>query len=289
MAISLSRFRVLNLHGQRTWDVPIIDNRLVLVGENGTGKSTLATLVYHFLARRWSRIAAYRLDAIEAVLNGEKLVVTRDQIDTNREHRQRLQSVMLRSSPFRRRSLEQFLLASASVRSDTDALRRLAAQLDVPFGLALDVMSTHAEESQVTPELQTVEEKIAAHVTGQILLLPTYRRIEQDLQAIFPGSESEISSIRERLAIAREAESFVELVEFGMQDVERAISARLNQIKESIRTALSNLTGTYLRDMIRGVSDVDLAVLKSINHESSRTFFLGLVKTFCLWRISSAS
>lgn len=56
MAVELTRFRILGLHGRRNLDVSIADNRLILVGENGTGKSTFATLVYYFRERYANRI-----------------------------------------------------------------------------------------------------------------------------------------------------------------------------------------------------------------------------------------
>jgi ABC-type uncharacterized transport system ATPase subunit len=46
MAGILSRFRIEALHQTRTIDVKIADNKLVLVGENGTGKSTVANFIY---------------------------------------------------------------------------------------------------------------------------------------------------------------------------------------------------------------------------------------------------
>ena len=42
----------------------------------------------------------------------------------------------------------------------------------------------------------------------------------------------------------REPSAFIELVEFGMEDVGRTIQSRMAQIKESVRTGLSTLTGT---------------------------------------------
>ena len=49
MPIVLTNFRVVNLHGHHSWNVSLRNNRLILVGENGTGKSTFANLVYYFL------------------------------------------------------------------------------------------------------------------------------------------------------------------------------------------------------------------------------------------------
>ena len=48
MAFQLERFRITGLHGVRTVDISITDNKLILVGENGTGKTTIANLICFF-------------------------------------------------------------------------------------------------------------------------------------------------------------------------------------------------------------------------------------------------
>src|SRR6185437_4056614 len=64
----------------------------------------------------------------------------------------------------------------------------------------------------------------------------------------------------------REQTSFIELVEFGMGDVDKTIQERMARIKESVRTGLSNLTGTYLREVLRGVQEpADVEILRNID------------------------
>ena len=62
MQAQLKRFCVVGLHDRRTIDVHIEDNKLILVGENGTGKSTFANLIYFFLTRQWRRLHEYRFE-----------------------------------------------------------------------------------------------------------------------------------------------------------------------------------------------------------------------------------
>jgi ABC-type Mn2+/Zn2+ transport system ATPase subunit len=64
MAGQLKRFRINRLHGARTLDVEIQDNRLILVGENGTGKSTVVNFIYFVLTEQWGRMAHYDFDSM---------------------------------------------------------------------------------------------------------------------------------------------------------------------------------------------------------------------------------
>ena len=80
MTGTLTRFRIENLHQMRTIDVPIKDNKLVLVGENGTGKSTVANFIYYLLTRQWHRMLEYEFKSILAVIDDREIVVSREDI-----------------------------------------------------------------------------------------------------------------------------------------------------------------------------------------------------------------
>ena len=77
-----------------------------------------------------------------------------------------------------------------------------------------------------------------------------------------------------RLSARREGAPFIELVEFGMEDVEQMITNRMSQIKESVRNGLGNLTGTYLREVIRGVhTKVDVVRVRDIDSKTLDAIF----------------
>jgi predicted ATP-binding protein involved in virulence len=48
MCNTLDRFRILGLHGKKNIDVAISNNTLILVGENGSGKTTFLRILFHF-------------------------------------------------------------------------------------------------------------------------------------------------------------------------------------------------------------------------------------------------
>jgi ABC-type branched-subunit amino acid transport system ATPase component len=68
MAGILSHFRIEALHNRHTIDVPITDNKLVLIGENGTGKSTVTNFIYFFLTRQWRRLLSYEFRRVVATI-----------------------------------------------------------------------------------------------------------------------------------------------------------------------------------------------------------------------------
>jgi hypothetical protein len=59
-----------------------------------------------------------------------------------------------------------------------------------------------------------------------------------------------------------------------MEDVESTFHNRMLQVKESVRTGLSALTGTYLREVIRGLQEnPDISILGSIDPHAFESMF----------------
>lgn len=277
MPTTLTNFRIFGLHGRRNLDVPIVDNKLILVGENGTGKSTFANLVYYFLTRQWSRARSFGFDMIQAELNGAEITVTADMLQQHLEHLTRANLAGRRFAPHIRHAL----IGSGRDRSldevleDPWAIANVAEDMGVSPNTAREYLVRYFEEIDEGPsEMKRVNAAIASAVSEQVLYLPTYRRIEQDLKAIFRGMESDITKLRDRLTAARTSSRYIELVEFGMGDVERMISARMEQVKESVRTGLNNLTGAYLREVITDdYMKVNLEEVQKLNRETLASIF----------------
>ena len=282
MKAAITQFRIEALHGRhRTIDIPILDNRLVLVGENGTGKSTVANLLYYVLTQQWRRVFEYKFEAVQVSFSGEIVRFTHDDIETLATHRagpfspeirERYPPAVLREV-YRHFPEEAFLFEK-----DEEILsERISGMTRLPRSLAqrlvIEVRESHAAKLK-KPLAQQIK-RLESFNFGQFLYLPTYRRIGQDLKSIFRGIEIEekVREFRDRFR-KRDRSTFIELVEFGMEDVEKTIQSRMAKIKESVRTGLSTLTGTYLREVIRGLQDnPDVSVLRSIDPNAFQSMF----------------
>ncbi|HEX4037190.1 MAG TPA: AAA family ATPase [Acidobacteriaceae bacterium] len=277
MPIALDRFNVIGLHGRRNLNVEIRENKLILVGENGTGKSTFATLVYYFLTRQWSRMRTFKFDALQATLNEQVILVTPEMIEAHSEQAERMHMVSRRFPIHYRHTLNGLMRERGldELIEDPYLLANAADEMGMPLRVAREYLASVWKEGEgEKSELSKVNEVIASRVTEQVLFLPTYRRIEQDLKSIFRGMESDIAKLREKLALGRNSSKSIELVEFGMEDVVKAISIRMDQVKESVRTGLSSLTGTYLRDVIKGdFANVNVENLQELNRDTLNSIF----------------
>lgn len=268
MPTALTAFRVVGLYDRKSITVGIEDNKLILVGENGSGKSTLANLIYYFLSKQWSRLREYKFRRLEAELNGMTISLSSEQLDEHihgidegeryapRGAQQRWNAAIRRLP---RSKLERLV-------EDPRVLRSIANETGIPMSIARDLAAINLHQAPRKPTVvDEVEEQISGMISELFLYLPTYRRIEHDLQSIFRGGPIDTDDLRKSL-LTQGSDAYVELIHFGMEDVNQTIQSRMNQLKESLRTGLNKLTGAYLHEVIQGeYRDVNLEDLKAVD------------------------
>ena len=191
MAIQLTRFRVERLHGFRTIDVQINDNKLVLVGENGTGKSTIANMIYYFLTQQWTRLATYSYQRIVVSFGGKEFVLSsvprplqellRVGIADDKLFFQMLEDTSERdfSRLLRNQVMRSRETSPADMRSYYE-IERALAELDSLVDSSKQPL--RRELAEIGGQLNRISKEIGG--MSQVLYLPTYRRIEQDLKWI---------------------------------------------------------------------------------------------------------
>ncbi|MFO0958918.1 MAG: AAA family ATPase [Isosphaeraceae bacterium] len=264
MNFSLTKFAIHNLHGDRNISLAIDKNSIIMVGVNGLGKTTIVNLLYLTLSRQWDRATEYNFSAIEFELNGESHVLTRKANDSRKS---RLAYVIKTFSKQLSRPAFELIVKEPDFHRiiesgyyDDKDLYRLSVRTGVPLGIFRRMFRTIASNKNTFED--TAREKAddalkACLQNHQILYLPTYRRIEKDFQLIFPELEEDIQRYNQRRLIeSREGgKGHIELVEFGMEDVENTFHRIGKELSENARTQVTNLAGSYLRDVIRGDGD----------------------------------
>ena len=270
MGVTLREIAIRGLHDRMDVTIPVADNKLVLVGVNGLGKTTVVNILYYVLSQQWHRLADVRFKEIRLSLGRRKLRITKDMLLPSKRQIQRVSRYLPPSLRARVSDAPEFyrLLAGGDyqrIEDDFNISRSyLARYIDRRGSVEIQEGLFESDDDSSLAEIQKY---LANTVTSQILYLPTYRRIEQDLRTLLPHFDEDIrDAVSGQLRRQRHARSFVELVQFGMEDVQDRISERLATLKEQARVELNNLAGTYLRDVIRGDADryqkADIAALE---------------------------
>ncbi len=216
MSIDLKRIRIERLFDAYNLDIPIQDNTLILVGENGSGKSVVINLLYYTLTAQWERLAEVPFHSCTVTIGDQEYPILRENLRISKKNNQ------------------IYRIAYRSVRGINSNLAYL-------------------EEHEATKVTDRLAEAVQSNFKEQVLFLPTYRRIEKELSDVFPDKyfDDVLPVSQANLYRDKPQSGYVELVEFGMEDVIQAFDSTLSDLEQNFRQELNRLTGSYLGDIIR--------------------------------------
>jgi hypothetical protein len=242
-------------------------------------------ILYYLLTRQWRKLVEYQFDALALDVAGATLTLSREELQAPITT-DRLQQRLSRFSPRVAATLKAqpgLLFQLAASLGDSRQLMALSEEFHLSPIVLREVQFLFAEDSPFQQELFTssegirnLEKSLDEVISAQVLYLPTYRRIERDLEKLFPGLDEQVQ--RRRASRPPESSSYLEFVEFGMTDVERRFSQLLGRLKERARFELNSLAASYLGEVIRGEADSYDATLIAALDDSAITRILNRVE-----------
>lgn len=263
----LSRITIEGVNGQHTIDAHIRDNKLVLVGENGSGKTTFLRIVFNVLAGRAIPLSQLPFDNVTVWIGSESVRIAKSDLTNDLKF---MDARMRRELHGSLRGALQQLIESGANTADPSVLERLSSRHGIPVHYLFDELGLFDSElRKKESKSQKAFQQLSKLLSAQVLYLPTYRRIERELASIiedFDGDEYQRKKMNRRRHEA--PQSFIELVEFGMEDVKQAIDRVQGELREYQRRSLSALTLQYLSDIVtEEYSDAETKVFLQASEE----------------------
>lgn len=256
----ITAFSIDGLHGAVDVNVPIADGKVILVGVNGLGKTTIVSMLYFVLTRQWQKLLEYEFTRVTVSIGDERVEIERSTLDHPELVLQASFFDTIPSNLIDRaigsREFRDLVRQTSSGRISREDIARASRKIDMSPTMVERILMTYLrapskKQRKVSKALQEIEARLESFAT-QVLYLPTYRRIEQDLKSLFPDFEGDFRKVVRNRVVRDGRAGYVELVEFGMEDVEARVTAKVAALREGSRVELNNLAGGYLRDVIRG-------------------------------------
>lgn len=271
---SLQEFKITKLFGYKNVHLKFENDTLILMGENGIGKTSILNALYFTLTRKWEKLLKINFRTIylkvdnrefsfsKEVLNSFNEIIKNDDTILDKDILKRIiESIDLED--LQKEIQKQINSNIYKEYIDTRAIIHHYLR-QKRYHLEFEVTTRHLVEMVYLlckdNNFKTLYEFINYGFNTPILYFPTYRRVEEELQNL--GRFDVENRYRRRLFVEdREQASLEEetLIQFGMKDVEERIEKRIIEIKESSALGFSKVSGDILKQLQAGFPKVDIS------------------------------
>lgn len=242
----INSFSVLGLWNERNVRIDFDEGSLIIVGENGSGKTTILRILYLVLSRDWIKLSREDFVRIELVDdNNDFFGLNRNDfsgiekciINVKREFRDAMPTGVVNE-------IAKYCGESTTPEKVYEAFDKMI----LPMRYLSAVENILEDKEKDIPEIiKNANTWIIEHNTLPILYLPTYRRSESSLNRI-EYSEGRIRHFHDydRMPVN------LEVAKVGMNDVDITIRNEISSIMREYSLSSSELNATFFKDILTG-------------------------------------
>lgn len=268
--MKINSFKINKLHGVLNYELKFKDNTLVLIGENGSCKTTIIKILFYAISMQWSKLSKYNFDSITLGIDSDEIKLTKKDIVSFCAFDDRF---LHRLPPSVRREIVSHRNAEEGI--PLSKLDYIARRYDIPIDFLLEGIvdfepNLFSEPKSSKKGYENLFNKLKQALEDvHIMYLPTYRRIEQELKVVLEGRIDDNDYRNRRINSRNKQNRYTELIEFGMDDVVEATDRSLTELKDYFRNSLNQMTLGYLGDVVdEKYNDIDLNSLNDIDDET---------------------
>ncbi|MEZ9352539.1 AAA family ATPase [Vibrio splendidus] len=259
-------FKIYGLHGERNITLEMDSNAKILVSDNGSGKTTLLSCMYYILDKSFEKLEEICFSKIEMKFStGKLLTIEKSEITDHIEYSPTFTDhTTERVLSFFPRKRLVHLTKIASNRTYFSFMeyfrdRFSSSRLPCPSREFYEVLNKLERDGFIedTGAYKDWAEIVDENVKLKVLYLPTYRRIEQDIEDFDYVSESG-------------------LINFGMSDVQKRFDKISSDLKNSAVRLYNNLNGKVLTHLTSDY-EADESQYQSISNTEVLKIVLGRV------------
>lgn len=258
----LKGFEIKKIFGVQSYKFSFEDMVTILISENGCGKTTIISLLIGALKGDSNKLRSIPFESITLFFENENVTIYKKDIGmykSKEEQRELLETIRPYISSFEYEMIRKSLIRNSKLfeRDITQILKKIEPVL--PDSLRYEFVNKYFVSEFENEKLAEKYLKIRKLLSDDIIYLPTYRRIEEDIESLGINIEG-VHSISSRYKAAT--------INFGINDVEEAINKLTEKLKDDAMREYSNMNGEILDELlmneISGTKSVDEAKLKVI-------------------------
>lgn len=277
----IKKFSIQNLFGYQDVDLSFKNDVMILMGENGLGKTSILNSLYFTLTEKWNKLEKINFEKISITIDESSFQFTSTQLKWYLEHKKTHKPIRYRNLKAELKNtidineINQFIDVNLTDKTDRhkiiyEYLRKnsLTRKIDAPIGLCIEIVDAFLRE----PDLSDFENLLSFFNEKDnklnILYFPTYRRVEEELHNLgklrkvtredYPWHDEDEVVEEENL----EDET---LIQFGMEDVELRISKLISKINETSIKGFAKVTGEMLHQLQEGFPTLSSGEILKIN------------------------
>lgn len=249
----LKSFSINGLFGFKNVKIPFEKEAVILIAENGSGKTTILNALYYSISCKFRKLSAIDFNSIGLEFaSGVSVEIKKSDLESFYQHDIFEFISLLR--PFLPNREIDMLGREMRKGSSPEMVRRRLLDIRDRYGLPskyydileeinLRYRSEKGEDQK--SKINKIRTTIQENLNESVLYFPTYRRIEEDLKNL--GYEE---GKFESLSFGEEEGK---LIQFGMDDVIKKFDEIKTAIKNSALNLFSKVTGEILTQFVEGI------------------------------------
>jgi len=254
----IQKFSIIGLFGYKNIDITFKENVMIVIGENGFGKTSILNALTFTIQGKWKKLLSIRFDQIKIKINNQEFEFSHKILSDYCEYLDRRKDDDVNDiTDFVKNNIgdEKFSLLSKMVFEGNkkglhDMVKNTPFLQNIPENYLYNSVFTSLNREK----LYGLFTRIIDHVKElncDILYLPTYRRVEVDLGSLqIPNRKHTPYMTQDDEYISTNYWNNA-VIRFGMEDVQDKIIAITKTISQSFLAGYAEASGDMIRQLLK--------------------------------------
>lgn len=247
----IQEFEIIGLFGYKNIRINFKHNILIVIGENGFGKTSILNALYFLITHSYKRLLDIKFEALHLTIDNREFSFKRNLIEQYASYIDRKNDEDHSIIDFVKRNTDnKVFLKAVDLLNDNKRkeffqyVNNDAFLKTIPGNLLYQEFFTWNEQTKAFRDIQMMENLINSY-GYTVLFYPTYRRVEVDYRSLLPQED------RRRIIHFEEDRFIADMnIRFGMKDVARRIEEITDIIRKSSLEGFTNVSGDVIHQML---------------------------------------